>query len=357
MDVILLFQSSIVLVVVFLAVHVFRPVAHRCRLIDVPDHRKRHRYPTPLVGGYALLVGLILALAFSGLLADFAWQVFLGTVVALTVLGTVDDMLDVSARLRFFLQGMVVALALAVSHVAIQQLGTLLGSQTVEMDFLAGLAFTVLCALAAINAYNMIDGIDGLSGSVVLVTLLGIALLSAAGGASGMAVMVLLLAFAIVVFLAFNLELPFFRGHKIFLGDSGSTSLGFIVMWLLAMATQKDHSLRPITAVWLVGLPIVDMLAVFVRRLVTGQSPFSADRTHIHHLLMARGLSPRWTLGLLAGFQTLIVATGVTGELLQWSEQAMTAGAIVIGVAYLAVSWRLASGARERARVAARSNG
>ena len=75
-----------------------------------------------------------------------------------------------------------------------------------------------------------------------------------------------------------------------------------LVLWLLVVASQKDISFRPITAVWLVGLPIVDMLTVFARRAFAGKSPFSADRTHIHHLLMESGMSARQTLLVLLGF-------------------------------------------------------
>jgi UDP-GlcNAc:undecaprenyl-phosphate/decaprenyl-phosphate GlcNAc-1-phosphate transferase len=167
--------------------------------------------------------------------------------------------------------------------------------------------------------------------------------LSLISGATELALVAGSLALALLAFLAFNLELPFFRGRKIFLGDGGSTFLGFLVLWLLVVASQKDISFRPITAVWLVGLPIVDMLTVFVRRAFAGKSPFSADRTHIHHLLMESGMSARQTLLVLLGFHASLVAFGVAGEMLYWSDLIMTLGAIGAGALYGAVNISLTS--------------
>ena len=343
MDVVLFVHFPAVLASVCLAIRYLFPVARRYRFVDMPDTRKRHRRPTPLIGGFAVLIGLFVALSVSGLLAEPLWLIFFAAALTLTVLGSVDDVLDISPRLRFVLQGLVVTAALFGADLAIEQLGLLLGTETLYLGFALGLGFTVVCALASINAYNMIDGIDGLAGSVTAATLLGVMVLSLISGATELALVAGSLALALLAFLAFNLELPFFRGRKIFLGDGGSTFLGFLVLWLLVVASQKDISFRPITAVWLVGLPIVDMLTVFARRAFAGKSPFSADRTHIHHLLMENGMSARQTLLVLLGFHATLVAFGVAGEMLYWSDLIMTLGAIGAGALYGAVNISLTS--------------
>lgn len=343
MDVVLFVHFPAVLASVCLAIRYLFPVARRYRFVDMPNTRKRHRRPTPLIGGFAVLIGLFVALSVSGLLAEPLWLIFFAAALTLTVLGSVDDVLDISPRLRFVLQGLVVTAALFGADLAIEQLGLLLGTETLYLGFALGLGFTVVCALASINAYNMIDGIDGLAGSVTAATLLGVMVLSLLSGAPELALVAGSLALALLAFLAFNLEMPFFRGRKIFLGDGGSTFLGFLVLWLLVVASQKDISFRPITAVWLVGLPIVDMLTVFARRAFAGKSPFSADRTHIHHLLMESGMSARQTLLVLLGFHASLVAFGVAGEMLYWSDLIMTLGAIGAGALYGAVNISLTS--------------
>jgi UDP-GlcNAc:undecaprenyl-phosphate GlcNAc-1-phosphate transferase len=323
------------------------PLARRYRFVDMPDHRKRHRRPTPLIGGYGLLVGLVLALAFAGFLGISLWWIFLGTVIALTVLGSVDDAYEVSARSRLLFQGAVVTAALWVSGMVIEQLGVLMGDEVVRMSFGLGLAFTVVCALAAINAYNMIDGIDGLAASQAGISLAGLMVLASFTGQAGLAVLAGFLVLALVVFMAFNLEIPMFRGRKAFLGDGGSTSLGFLLVWLLVFASQREPLIRPITAVWLVGLPILDMLAVFIRRLISGHSPFHADRGHIHHLLIAHDWSSRFCLGVLVLIQTGLVTLGFLGEWLGWTEFAMTAAIIGVGILYLAGTSLLADSVKE----------
>lgn len=354
MDVVQLSQYALIPVAATLAIRVLHPVARRYRFVDMPDERKRHGRPTPLIGGYAVLVGLALAMLVTGLISTPSWQVFLVATTILAVMGSIDDALDVSARLRFLMQSVVVTGALVIGKVTIEQLGFLAGSELISLGGGAGLIFTVICALASINAYNMIDGIDGLAASVTALTLLGMALLAGVAGVTGFAALTGLLVVTLLVFLAFNLEIPGFRGHKVFLGDAGSTSLGFVIVWLLAVASQTDMTLRPITAVWLVGLPIVDMLGVFARRAVAGKSPFGADRTHIHHLLLARGFSSRAVLVLLAGVQAVLVGVGLVGEWLGWSEAVMTVSAIVVGILYFCGTLVLAATTREK-RVAVRS--
>lgn len=347
MDVVLCSQSAAVLGSAFLAVYVLLPAARRTGFVDRPNHRKLHGAPVPLIGGAVVFIGLMMALWVSGVWASDSWQVFLVAGCVLTTLGIADDRFDLSARWRFLLQGAVVAVAGWVSGVYIQQLGVLLGGELLTLGVGLGLMFTVVCALASINAYNMIDGIDGLAGLVTMITLLGITVLSFLNGATGTALMAGLPCLALLVYLLFNLELPFFRGKKIFLGDGGSTFLGFLVLWLLVVGTQQDESFRPIAAVWLVGLPIVDMLTVFARRALAGQSPFSADRIHIHHLLMRRQLSSRQALLVLVCFQSVLVGVGLAGELLRWSEASLTLSAIGAGCLYATVNILLSTRRRE----------
>lgn len=316
----------------------FLPLARRVGFVDHPDARKQHGVPVPLIGGVVVFVGLVMAGLTTGLWHGQAWNWCLAGAVALIGIGTLDDIFDLSARWRLVFQGMTVALACAASGVYIETLGALFGGDVVMLVGLPGLLFTVVCALACINAYNMIDGIDGLAGGVTLITLVGVAILSLAAGHTGTGLFAALACLALLTYLLFNLEIPLLRGWKMFLGDGGSTLLGFLVLWLLVAGSQRGGSFPPIVAVWLVGVPILDMLAVFARRLLSGRSPLSADRIHIHHGLLARGLNTRQALVVVVAMHGVMVAFGVAGTLAGWSELTLTLGTFVAAGLYFSLS-------------------
>ncbi|MCC4309451.1 hypothetical protein LL252_12815 [Alcanivorax marinus] len=327
-----------------LAAFGFLPLAHRLGFVDHPNGRKQHAAPVPLAGGGVVFVGLMVAGLATGLWNGEGWGWFLTAAVILTTVGTLDDIYDLSARWRFLIQGVTVALACAVSGVYINSLGLLLGDSVLLLGGFFGLVFTLVCALACINAYNMIDGIDGQAGSVTLITLAGVAVLSTVSGHQGTGLFAGLSCLALLVYLMFNLEVPWLRGRKMFLGDGGSNLLGFLVLWLVVLGSQRDGSFAPIVAVWLVGVPILDMLAVFMRRTLSGRSPFSADRTHIHHLLLDHGFSARQALLVVVAMHAAMVGFGVVGTLAGWSELTLTVGTFVAGGLYFSLSFLLGTG-------------
>ncbi len=327
-----------------LAAFGFLPLARRVGFVDHPNGRKQHATPVPLAGGGVVFVGLMVAGLATGLWNGEGWGWFLTAAVILTTVGTLDDIYDLSARWRFLIQGVTVALACAVSGVYINSLGLLLGDSVLLLGGFFGLVFTLVCALACINAYNMIDGIDGQAGSVTLITLAGVAVLSTVSGHQNTGLFAGLSCLALLVYLMFNLEAPWLRGRKMFLGDGGSNLLGFLVLWLVVLGSQRDGSFAPIVAVWLVGVPILDMLAVFMRRTLSGRSPFSADRTHIHHLLLDHGFNARQALLVVVAMHAAMVGFGVVGTLAGWSELTLTLGTFVAGGLYFSLSFLLGTG-------------
>ena len=143
------------------------------------------------------------------------------------------------------------------------------------------------------NAFNMIDGMDGLVGIIVLVLCLSLSTLIYLYSFNP-----ILFSSSIIasVFLFFNLGL-LGKKRKIFLGDSGSTCIGFLVAWTLVIFSQADIApLKPITALWLVMLPLIDALSTFISRLWNRKSMFAADRTHIHHMLLDLGIKKEFVL-------------------------------------------------------------
>jgi UDP-GlcNAc:undecaprenyl-phosphate GlcNAc-1-phosphate transferase len=145
----------------------------------------------------------------------------------------------------------------------------------------------------------------------------------------------LIIVAAIVPFLAFNLSWKGFKGNKIFMGDAGSMFVGLTIVWLLVDHTQGEAAaFRPITAVWLVGLPLMDMAAIMYRRARKGQSMLKPDRQHLHNIFMRAGLSSRKSLVAILLLGACYCLIGILGEVYQVAEAVMFWGFIGLLVVY-----------------------
>jgi UDP-GlcNAc:undecaprenyl-phosphate/decaprenyl-phosphate GlcNAc-1-phosphate transferase len=174
------------------------------------------------------------------------------------------------------------------------------------------LLFTLFGVIGVINAFNMIDGLDGLAGGTALIATgwLVVVCLSAPTNHPDDLGALLVLAAVLAGFLVFNLRGPWRSRASVFMGDAGSTMLGFVLSWFLIHLSKGDQAvMAPITAVWILALPLLDTLTVMTRRIIAGQNPFAADRQHVHHLLLGRGLTDAQVTA------TLLVLTFVTGGL------------------------------------------
>ena len=134
-----------------------------------------------------------------------------------------------------------------------------------------GYGVTLLAVVGAINAFNMVDGIDGLLGALSCVTFGALATVFWMGGNDEMALWCLCLMVACLPYILLNLGIPRGRKFKVFMGDAGSTLIGFTVIWLLIVATQGDDAvMQPVTALWLIAVPLMDMLRVMIARIRRG---------------------------------------------------------------------------------------
>ncbi len=289
------------------------PISKPVGLLDHPDKRKRHAFATPLVGGLAIFVGMLagwlwLGQRFLGPAQKFD-DIVLATACVLVALGALDDRYQLRVSVRVVVQVMAVLTVIATTGIYVHSLGMLHGYE-LKLGWL-GIPFTVLAVIGLINAFNLMDGIDGLAGCLALVSTGAIALLMAPDMPAPLTVIVLLLAAALYPFLMANLGL-LGKKAKVFLGDSGSVVLGYVIAWtLIALSQSTPRHISPGLVLWCVALPVMDTLAVIYRRLKRGVSPFTPDRTHIHHLLMNAGLGPRRTLVYLVGFSIVLPFVGV----------------------------------------------
>ena len=257
--------------------------ALRVGLTDRPGARKVHVAPVPRVGGIAMAAGILVpALIVVPLNATMVG--FLGGVLVLLAFGVWDDRCDLDYRLKFLGQFLAVALVIAVGHVRIAELTF---DRPVELPQAVSSLLTFGFLVGVTNAMNLADGLDGLAGGLALLCLCAIAVFGAICGNRSILTVALIESGAILGFLRFNTH-----PAQVFMGDGGSQVLGFSIGVLAILATQGDHSaLSAALPLLLLGLPILDTVAVMLRRAIAGRSPFVSDRSHLHHRLLDLGFA------------------------------------------------------------------
>lgn len=314
----LAFITSVVVVMAL------KPLCVWLNHVDMPGGRKRHGLETPLSGGIAIAVSIIVLGA--SLIPSRTFIGFVFGLSVLLILGAMDDRKHVPAPIRLAMQTIAAAVGMCVlGGVQLYSLGNLWGAGEVELGSWS-ILFTVFAAVGIINAVNMIDGMDGLAGGFS-VLLIGVILALASGGRTVNVLLLCLSIGSVLGFLAFNLRMPWQRQARIFLGDAGSLVLGYILVWFAIQGSQgADAIIEPITAVWLFGLPLCDTVYLMGSRLLRRKSPLAADRYHFHHLLLRYGLTPGWALYAWLLVAGLFMAAGVAGSLLAIPDYWMCVG-------------------------------
>jgi len=312
---VMFFSGALLATVV--SIYLLAPLAGRVGLIDRPCQRKQHDGEIPLVGGVCIFLAMLPAMfmqwgeANGGLVA---------VAFALMVLGAVDDRFHLSARVRLVLQ-LAAVMALFWMDVSLHDLGDLFGFGRVELHGLQDFLITAIVVVGVVNAVNMIDGVDGLAGTLMAVAATALCALSLWAGCDEVIPITVALLGALVGFLLFNLRHSFRDRAAIFLGDSGSMFIGFLlVIVMMRLLDYSEGRVKPVSMIWVLAVPLIDMGAVIVRRLTSGLSPMAADRNHLHHILMRHGLSPSQVVGVLFGAAIVFAAIGVMATIYQWSD-------------------------------------
>ena len=326
-----------------ISLRMLMPFAVKFRLVDKPDQRKLHKGAVPLVGGLSAFVGVFLGFML-GMPLTSGYLIFLLCASVLVVLGAVDDARDISAKFRLFAQVVLGAVLVYGSGDSLESFGNLVGLGVIELGVFGPLV-SIAAVIGATNAFNMIDGIDGLAGSLSLIALLSLALLfSVSDGHEAGLALSLGLSCALIPYLMANLRIPPFK-RRIFMGDAGSMFIGFAIVWLMIQgAPLEGAAFRPVTALWLIALPLIDMVVIMVRRARKGQSVMNPDREHLHHIFMRAGFSDRQALMLISFVAMLFASFGLLGEFFQIPEWVMFAAFAMVFALYdyaLGRVWRL----------------
>jgi UDP-N-acetyl-D-galactosamine dehydrogenase len=286
--------------IVALMLWILEPMAYRLGLLDHPGGRKDHGHPTPLIGGLAMAIGIMIPVAIDGAYPRSYLGFMLGATLLVAV-GLLDDIKDVRWWWRVVAQVTAALVMVYVGGVRVEYLGQVFGAEAFDLGVWS-VPFTVFATVGVINAFNMSDGVDGLAGCLAVAAL---TMYCAAAVYSGNTFMVDRLApviAAVSVFLLFNMRHPWRSRARVFMGNAGSAFLGYLIAWTCFRLTQnQNHPVTPVLAPWFVAPPIIDCLTLIVRRAKQGRSPFAAGRDHMHHLLLDAGFSPtQVALGLTA---------------------------------------------------------
>jgi UDP-GlcNAc:undecaprenyl-phosphate/decaprenyl-phosphate GlcNAc-1-phosphate transferase len=302
-------QALFAAFVAALLIMMLRRPAERWQLVDVPGGRKRHATPVAITRGVAITTAMLLALAASfSAFGEYA-AFFIGAVI-LALTGLLDDLGEVSAGTKMLIQIFAAVLMTSGGANFLVNLGNLFATDPINTRLWA-IPLTVFATVAVINAINMFDGLDGLAGSLALVMLSFFATFALTIGDLNAAKIIIVLAGAVIGFLFFNLPWPLRGRHRTFMGDAGSMVLGFAIAWFSVSLSQHHvQAVSPPTMLWVLGLLLMDVFTVTVRRLARRRSPMSPDRDHIHHILMRRGYSPRAVLALLVAANALMATVG-----------------------------------------------
>jgi len=285
-------------------------ISHKKKLFDMPDKRKVHHAPIPRLGGLSffpvilitmggfLLVYHLMGYRSDSMQTNTSYE-FLALAVGsmmLFLVGLADDLIGVGYKRKFVVQIMAASLLVA-SGVWIKSLDGLFGVYDVPAWF--GMPFTVLIVVYVTNAINLIDGIDGLASGLCAISLVALA---------GLHIWLHMYSYALLCISAIGVIIPFWyynvfgnamRGRKLFMGDSGSLSLGYILSFLMIHLSTVDISPRipgdynMVLAFTTMLVPLLDVVRVVGHRLRNGKNPFLPDKSHIHHKLLRCGLRVR----------------------------------------------------------------
>lgn len=280
----------------FGATPIVKKFAHKIGAVDIPkDNRRMHKEPIPRLGGLAIFFGFLFSFLIFGQITQEMKSILLGCVI-IVVLGIIDDIVPLSAKLKFFVQ--IIAAIVPVSQ------GLLIERITNFIPFtdfpfinfgIMSAPITILVIVGITNAVNLIDGLDGLAVGVSTISCFTMITICFILGQADIAVLICALAGACVGFMPYN-----FNPATIFMGDTGSTFLGYILATVSIMGLFKYYTIISFAVPFLIlGLPIFDTGFAMVRRIFNGQSPMTADRGHVHHKLIDLGFSQKQTVAIL----------------------------------------------------------
>ena len=303
---ILIVTAAIAIAVAGLSIPVVLRISRSCNLTDKPGPRKVHLLAVPRLGGVGIFIAFSISysLMINGLDAQAGY--LFAALLMLFFTGITDDLIHLPARKKLVIQVIAALVVIILAEVRFTSLHGFLGTNGISPWI--SVPLTLFVMIVIINALNLIDGVDGLAAFLSLTSLAAIGSWFWSRDMTGNAVIAAAMAGALISFLYFNMS----KGrNKIFMGDSGSLVIGFVISVLIIRFNEVNaqaatvNTLRsaPAVSIAILIIPLFDTLRVVILRTIRGQNPFRADKRHIHHLMLRAGYSHRQVSLILSLFQ------------------------------------------------------
>lgn len=299
----ILFIIIVSFLLTFMATPIVKFVAERFGVVDIPkDNRRMHKKTMPLMGGLAMFYGFIVSLSVFVPMTRQLAGLFLGATL-IVVVGIIDDKKNLNPLLKLVFQTLAALIAIYFGN-SIKFFSVPFGGDAAPLVLSSPYAeiITVIWIVGMTNAVNFIDGLDGLAAGVSSIASLSILFISIIMGNGSVTPIAAALVGCCVGFLPFNSN-----PAKIFMGDTGSTFLGFVLSVISIQGLFKGYALISFALPILVlGLPLFDTLFAIIRRIIHGQSPMAADRGHLHHRLIDMGLNQKQAVAIMYSISSLL---------------------------------------------------
>jgi len=335
-----LWSAGLGCLVTAIAIVVLRPLAVTLDFIDRPGGRKTHHGEVPVIGGLAMFIGVVVGLGV--LLHESNTQV--GPLNAafglLVVVGMFDDRFSLSPWIRLPVHAAVALLLVEAAGCRVTTLGDAFALGAIHFTGVWIYVASIVLIAAAINAFNMLDGMDGLAGTTAGVVIAALGWVAWRDGDFEALGICAVLFGAICGFLMYNVPLARNRPMRCFMGDAGSTLLGVAVAWTMVRLTQPGAGahpgISPVTALWIGGLPLFELLWSFLRRVGHGRSPLRPDTEHFHHLVIRAGFSVRAAFVL---FFVVAIVLAFTGLALESAGVSSSTALLILALTGTTVVW------------------
>ena len=320
-----------VFLVTALVMPVIIKIAHHVNALDMPNERKVHKEPMPRMGGLAIFIGFLVGyMLFCNQTVQMN-SILIGSFFIILV-GIFDDIKPLSPSIKFCGQLLAAIIVVYYGNIVMQDISAF--GIYIDFGIFAG-PITILFITAVINCMNLIDGLDGLAGGIATIFFITIAIISNIYGLyNGLdASLTLIMIGATLGFLLYN-----FHPAKLFMGDSGSMFLGYIISIISLLGFKNVTLTSFIVPVLILAIPILDTLFAIIRRLLKGQSFAKADKEHFHHQILRMAGNQTKTVLIIYLIQILFSAASIIYVL-----RNQTLGKIVYAIIFIIIIWIVAT--------------
>lgn len=315
----------IALIVTYICTPLVRTLAVKIGAIDAPDARKVHQVSIPRLGGLAIYIGYMVSLLYSVKDISSVKGLIIGSVILVAV-GIWDDVKQIGPKTKLLGQ-IVAASMLPIFDNAIHFIS--IGDHMLYLEYLS-IPLTVFWIVGFTNIVNLIDGLDGLAAGISLIACIAICIVTLQMGQVDLACITLALAGAACGFLRYN-----FNPAKIFMGDTGSMLLGYTMAAISVMGSVKTAAtVGLVVPVIVLGLPILDTLFAIVRRRINGRPVFQPDKGHLHHRLLAMGLTQKQAVLLMYAITAVLGCVSIVA-----AKANFTIGLLLVVLILCACVW------------------